>query len=197
MSLIDDVTSKRLRLAIIICVPLLFVAACSSTDLTCADSNSKTCRVTGVQRSDDVTGSIQSPHTTSRQGIAMVRPPIVRPVRVQYAPHVRQSNTGRTHLRVASRNRPHATRRRVADCSEVTGSIAPLARYPVTTARTPIPSRENRQKTRLIEHFVAPGETLYSIARRYGVSVSALASYNVIRNAALIKTGTLIFVPPT
>ena len=198
MSLIDDVTSKRLKLAVILCAPLLFVAACSSNNLTCADGNSNACRVSGVHRGDDVTGSIQSRHTTSRHGIATARPPVVRPVHVQYATRVRHSNTGRVRRHIASHKRRHvARRRRVTGCADVTGSITPLSRYPVATARAPMLSRESRLNTRPIEHVVAPGETLYSIARYYRVSVSDLASYNVIRNATLIKAGTLIFVPPS
>lgn len=198
MSLIDDLTSKRLKLAIILCVPLLFVAACSSNNLTCADGNANACRVSGVQRGGDVTGSIRSRPTTPQQRIATARPPIISPVHVQYASRVRHSDTGRVQQHVASHKRRHVVRRRrIAECGDVTGSITPLSRYPVATTRAPMSYRENRLNTRLAEHVVAPGETLYSIARYYRVSVSELASYNVIGNAAQIKAGMLIFVPPS
>jgi len=44
-------------------------------------------------------------------------------------------------------------------------------------------------------HVVRRGETLYSIARRYGVSVQAIASANGIRNPSRIYTGQRLRIP--
>jgi lipoprotein-anchoring transpeptidase ErfK/SrfK len=44
-------------------------------------------------------------------------------------------------------------------------------------------------------HVVQRGETLYSIARRYGVSVQTIASANGIRNANRIYTGQRLRIP--
>lgn len=44
-------------------------------------------------------------------------------------------------------------------------------------------------------HVVQPGENLSSIARRYGVSVSALQSYNGIANANLLRVGQRLRIP--
>jgi peptidoglycan-N-acetylglucosamine deacetylase len=44
-------------------------------------------------------------------------------------------------------------------------------------------------------HVVAPGETLFRIATRYGVSVSALASANGIWNPNRIYAGQVLVIP--
>jgi LysM repeat protein len=45
-------------------------------------------------------------------------------------------------------------------------------------------------------YVVKRGDTLYSIARRYGVSMWKLASYNSIRNPNRIYVGQVIYIPP-
>lgn len=45
-------------------------------------------------------------------------------------------------------------------------------------------------------YVVQPGDTLYSIATKYDVSVSALAAYNNIANQNYIYAGTTILIPP-
>ena len=45
-------------------------------------------------------------------------------------------------------------------------------------------------------YVVKRGDTLYSIARRYGVSVWQLAAYNNIRNPNRIYVGQVIHIPP-
>jgi LysM repeat protein len=47
----------------------------------------------------------------------------------------------------------------------------------------------------VIIHIVQPGENLSSIARRYGVGVGELASYNGITNANLIRVGQSLRIP--
>ncbi|RME63407.1 MAG: LysM peptidoglycan-binding domain-containing protein, partial [Caldilineae bacterium] len=44
-------------------------------------------------------------------------------------------------------------------------------------------------------HIVQPGETLSSIARRYGVSYYTIAVHNGIRNANLLKVGQRLRIP--
>jgi len=46
-------------------------------------------------------------------------------------------------------------------------------------------------------HVVQPGETLYRIALRYGVTVGALAAYNGLSDPALIHSGQILNIPPT
>lgn len=64
--------------------------------------------------------------------------------------------------------------------------IAPLA--PTASAAT--------QADKVIVHVVKKGETLSSIAKRYGVTVKALASYNGISVNARLATGVFLKVPP-
>jgi peptidoglycan endopeptidase LytE len=46
-------------------------------------------------------------------------------------------------------------------------------------------------------HVVQPGENLYRIALRYGVTVHALAAYNGISNVTLIRVGQVLRIPTT
>jgi lipoprotein NlpD len=45
-------------------------------------------------------------------------------------------------------------------------------------------------------HVVRPGETLFSIGRRYGVSPWAIASANNLRNPNRIYAGQCLYIPP-
>ena len=53
-----------------------------------------------------------------------------------------------------------------------------------------VPSQEGN-----VVHVVHPGETLYSIARRYGVSVASISSVNGIVNPNLIYVGQRLLIP--
>lgn len=44
-------------------------------------------------------------------------------------------------------------------------------------------------------HIVQPGESLSSIARRYGVSVRVLVARNAIANPDLIRSGQILYIP--
>ncbi|RLT44726.1 MAG: LysM peptidoglycan-binding domain-containing protein [Chloroflexi bacterium] len=48
-----------------------------------------------------------------------------------------------------------------------------------------------------ITHIVKPGESLSTIAARYGVSVSAIAGYNGISNPNLLRAGQALRIPGT
>jgi murein DD-endopeptidase MepM/ murein hydrolase activator NlpD len=67
-----------------------------------------------------------------------------------------------------------------ASCASSKRTIAPR--------RTAPPAPENR-------HVVQPGENLFRIAQRYGVSVEALASANGIDDPTKLKVGQTIVVP--
>jgi LysM repeat protein len=64
---------------------------------------------------------------------------------------------------------------------DITGSIAPAAR-PVATG--------------LVVHVVAPNDTLWSIARRYRLSVADIARINGIDRNAVVKSGDILVIPP-
>ncbi|HZI94860.1 MAG TPA: M23 family metallopeptidase [Patescibacteria group bacterium] len=46
-----------------------------------------------------------------------------------------------------------------------------------------------------LRHTVRPGQTLYSIARSYGVPLDGLAAANGIRNPASLRAGTRLVIP--
>ena len=67
--------------------------------------------------------------------------------------------------------------------------------YPPKTAmQRSMPATAGRPTA--VEHIVAPGETLSAIARRYGGSVAAIARFNGIADAARIRFGDVILIPP-
>lgn len=45
------------------------------------------------------------------------------------------------------------------------------------------------------QHRVAPGESLWSIARRYGVTLAALVNANRVANPSLIRVGQVLVIP--
>ena len=53
----------------------------------------------------------------------------------------------------------------------------------------------NCQPGQVIVHTVVSGETVSSIARRYGTTVSAIVSANNLRNPNLIYSGQRLYVP--
>jgi murein DD-endopeptidase MepM/ murein hydrolase activator NlpD len=60
---------------------------------------------------------------------------------------------------------------------------------PTPVSYTPAAAKEPATKTGATTHIVAPGETLYSIARRYGTTVSQLVSLNGLPSAEAIHVG--------
>lgn len=65
---------------------------------------------------------------------------------------------------------------------------------PAAGKRTATASATRPQASARI-HTVRSGDTLYSIARRYRVSVNALSSFNGIRNAGSIRVGQKLRIP--
>jgi peptidoglycan DL-endopeptidase LytF len=63
---------------------------------------------------------------------------------------------------------------------------------PTTAATPPPPAPSGVQSPVPDKHTVAPGETLFSIARRYGLSTLALAQLNGIVNPEVIRVGQVL-----
>jgi murein DD-endopeptidase MepM/ murein hydrolase activator NlpD len=57
------------------------------------------------------------------------------------------------------------------------------------------PTRPTPTFPRGVYHRIEKGETLWRIAKTYGVEVEKIKSYNNIRDVEDIKVGTLIFIP--
>ena len=62
-------------------------------------------------------------------------------------------------------------------------------------ASTARPASSGASFARATAHTVAPGDTLYSISRRYNVKVSELAGVNKIAEGGTIKTGQSLRIP--
>ncbi|HEY75572.1 MAG TPA: LysM peptidoglycan-binding domain-containing protein [Thermoflexia bacterium] len=67
----------------------------------------------------------------------------------------------------------------------------PLPTTPPPTQPTETPTAPSQEQV----YIVQPGDTLYSIARRYGVRLEDLAAYNGIINPNLIYVGQQIRIP--
>ena len=63
------------------------------------------------------------------------------------------------------------------------------------TATPTSPSTSGEQQDGYVVHVVQRGETLYSIARKYGTTYSAIVQANSIRNPSVIYVGQRIKVP--
>jgi LysM repeat protein len=66
---------------------------------------------------------------------------------------------------------------------------------PATT--TPLPETSSHPAVNGNSHVVARGETLTSIAKTHGVSVSDLQKYNHIDNPLKLQAGQTILIPPS
>jgi LysM repeat protein len=182
MSTVGATFAGRLKLIAVIGVSLGLIAACSSNALTCAEGNtSSACRISGGTAAGETTGSVQPPRASVAPVPAQTAPPtIARPATVPSPPQQSSStiiaqpaNPGRT-----STLRP----RRVAAECDATGSIpaSPSAARPATS---------------VFAHTVAPGETLYAIARRYKASPEAIARLNNIEHTPRIRSGIYLWIP--
>lgn len=67
-----------------------------------------------------------------------------------------------------------------------TVSLTPVA------ARTPTPSSQVAGQT---TYIVQPGDTAYSIAEKFGITVNALAAANNLENPRLIRSGQKLVIP--
>jgi len=177
--------SRPITLAFVVGMPLLLAVACSSHRVTCGEGNlSKECLVSGDTAANDTTGSIRAQQAASRETTASARPSISKPATVTTTP------TRVTIMRRApepARTVRLATRRGAPAC-DVTGSIPRRESYSPKSAKT-------SRSVQAVAHTVAPGETLYGIARRYSASVADLSSYNLVADATQLQAGSTIFIP--
>ena len=79
-----------------------------------------------------------------------------------------------------------------------TGSIEGIATAAIDrSAPTPAQSGQVQKGPEPIRHIVEPGETAYSIARLYGVSVTALASWNGLDRNLSVRPNQQLLIPVT
>ena len=194
----DRLTSKRIKLAVIVGVPLLLAVACSSNELTCAEGNkSHACRISGEGSDGLVTGSIQ-PKPENYQGTTVLPPSkMAAPSTVRSRPSLQKSHSAAARRQIRSRRTIRDAKYRRASSCEVTGSISHSSGYPSAAVRPPMGQGQRRQFRLATVHIVAPGETLYSIARRYDASVAEIASFNIIEDVGQINSGHTIIIPPS
>ena len=97
--------------------------------------------------------------------------------------------------------------RRVAEPSSATGAITtgpirPAGQIDVTTIAGAAIDRADtagpapQAGAQPARHRVAPGETAFSVARRYGVSVDALADWNALGPERTVRVGQFLLIPP-
>lgn len=77
-------------------------------------------------------------------------------------------------------------------------SARPLTRQMANVTRPPAPQPPPASKGRVVHH-VRPGDTLWSIARRYGVYVSQLTKWNLIEPGDILRIGQQlnVFISPS
>lgn len=87
--------------------------------------------------------------------------------------------------------------RLVADSPQVARDVAaaPQAATSPAPARAPARPAPSRNAARPRTHTVAPGETLFAIARRYDVPVAELRRLNGLRSDT-IRVGQVLRLPP-
>ena len=90
---------------------------------------------------------------------------------------------------VAGPIRPGST----SDFAQMAGNAIDRAQ-PVAGATTPSPAISGREP---IRHRVERGETAFSIARRYGISVRALAEWNGLDGNLNVSEGRILIIPVT
>ncbi|MCB1472769.1 MAG: LysM peptidoglycan-binding domain-containing protein [Rhodobiaceae bacterium] len=76
-----------------------------------------------------------------------------------------------------------------------TSSVATATRVDRAPAATPVTTGTISTAANAGMHTVASGETLYSISRRYGVTVEALGAHNGISSPSQIKVGQRLAIP--
>lgn len=66
---------------------------------------------------------------------------------------------------------------------------------PLPEQPAPQPQQQLNNTAGFTDYIVAPGDTIYGIARRFGIAVSSLLSANPLANPNLIHTGQILRVP--
>ncbi len=90
--------------------------------------------------------------------------------------------------------------RRVAEPSPATGSpvtgpIRPAGEISTSSLEDRASAAIDRAGTEPVRHRVARGETAFSIARRYGVPVQALAEWNGLGEDLTVREGAYLLIP--
>ncbi|GAB3648753.1 hypothetical protein GCM10028791_12950 [Echinicola sediminis] len=67
--------------------------------------------------------------------------------------------------------------------------VAPTKEHQPASVKQPLPTT-----TAHITHVVSQGETMYAIARKYGVTVSQIQTWNNISNSSVIKVGQKLII---
>jgi len=67
---------------------------------------------------------------------------------------------------------------------------------PAPKAKTPQPVAKSTTEKKTAVHEVSAGETMYSISRRYGLTVEQLRTYNNIGKDAAIRPGQKLKLTP-
>ncbi|MCB1224714.1 MAG: LysM peptidoglycan-binding domain-containing protein, partial [Verrucomicrobiales bacterium] len=76
--------------------------------------------------------------------------------------------------------------------SKPSGSYKPTP-VPTTKPTPPPPAPEPKAATR--SHVMAKGDTLFSLARKYGVTVQAIQDANGIKDPTKIQTNSRLIIP--
>ena len=76
-----------------------------------------------------------------------------------------------------------------------TPDSTPTTPTPTPTPATPAPTPTPAPTTGTQTYTVKPGDTMHALARRFGVSVSAIASANGIANPNILKAGEVLRIP--
>jgi lipoprotein NlpD len=79
-------------------------------------------------------------------------------------------------------------------CLAIAGCAAPR-RAPETVSRPPAPESLPGDEPVGVLHLVRPGETLWRIARTYGVELQQLAAINGIDDPSRLQAGQQLFIP--
>ncbi len=150
-----------------------------------------------------------------RAGLAAMRSPSERVPKIYYTVHrgdtvssvARKLGVSQNELIAANRIKKNTLRIGQELVIERGGSLPATAAGPVTTQRVvtrdpsyvppplpPLPSRA-RQTDLVDRHTVRDGETLWSIARKYGVSLSSLAAENKLSTTKGLVKGQKLWIP--
>lgn len=82
----------------------------------------------------------------------------------------------------------------------VTPTTGVVQQQPAQPPEPPPPTPATTQPTRIIGdpliYVINPGDTLFSIARQFGVSLDDLVALNNIENPDNIRAGDELFIPP-
>jgi len=85
---------------------------------------------------------------------------------------------------------------KVSDLEKKLSQTPARKKQPATTKKAPAkPKKKTVPKQKIRYHTVAPGETLYRISRKYGISVPALKRINGLKSN-IIKDGQKLRVTP-